>query len=133
MIGVIGSIGNSKSSNGGIADNGASNGSTVSPTEKAEKVDKLELVDGAEGITTTHDAYSLYFEGYIKNNTDKEYNYVSITFNLYDKNDALLGTAIDNVNNLKGGKQWKFKAMAFLTSDQLADVASWEVADVTGW
>lgn len=84
-------------------------------------------------VTQTADTHSLYFEGIIKNNTSREMGYVQITISLYDKASNLIGTALANVNNLKAGGTWKFKAMAFLTFDQMKLVKSWEVSDLTGF
>ncbi len=84
-------------------------------------------------VTQTADTYSLYFEGIVKNNTSREMGYVQTTISLYDKDSNLIGTALANVNNLKAGGTWKFKAMAFLTFDQMKLVKSWEVSDLTGF
>lgn len=47
--------------------------------------------------------------------------------------DVLLETAMDNVNNLQGGKKWKFKAISLLDSDTLKEVTKYEIGDVTGF
>lgn len=107
-------------------------GNETEKTPSGEIVVKDDLTIEGD-ITETKDTYSLYFEGIVKNNTNKEMSYASITFNLYDKDGNLLGTAIDNINNLKAGGTWKFKAMSFLTSDQTKEVASWELEEVSGF
>lgn len=84
-------------------------------------------------ITESKDTFSLYFEGIVKNNTKRDMSYASITFNLYDKDGNLLGTALDNINNLKAGGTWKFKATSFLTSDQMKEVTKWEVVELSGF
>ena len=45
--------------------------------------------------------YSKYIIGMVKNNTDKTYSYVQISFNLYDDSGAQVGSSIDNINNLE--------------------------------
>ena len=66
--------------------------------------------------------------GVVKNNTDKEYDYLQISFTLYDAQGNVIDTAFANVNNIKPGGTWKFEAMFFEE-----DVASWELDEITGW
>lgn len=54
--------------------------------------------------------YSVTITGTLKNNTKKKYDYVSITYTLYDKDGNNLGTAMDNMNYLAAGETWKFSA-----------------------
>ena len=51
--------------------------------------------------------------GVVKNNTDKEYDYLQISFTLYDAQGNVIDTAFANVNNIKPGGTWKFEAMFF--------------------
>ena len=124
-IGMLGGAlgGGSESSDGGS--------STKNPLN--ESTQSLEVENGVDGISVEKDQFTWYFNGYVVNNKDKDLAYCQIEINLYDKEGALLGTAVDNVNNLKAGGKWKFKAMTLLTSDQLAEVDSWELGEVTGW
>ena len=66
--------------------------------------------------------------GVVKNNTDKEYDYLQISFTLYDAQGNVIDTAFANVNNIKPGGTWKFEAMFFEEN-----VASWELDEITGW
>lgn len=127
---VAGSSGSNSSTDSGSKNN---DNSAATDTNKAEKKEKLEVVNGVDGITVEQDMFSMYFSGIIQNNTNKQYSYVQIEISLYDADGALLGTALDNVNNLEANGKWKFKAMSFLTSDELAEVASWKITDITGW
>lgn len=52
------------------------------------------------------------FNGVIKNNTDHDMDYVEINITIYDKDDAQIGTALANTNNLKAGGTWKFEAIS---------------------
>jgi hypothetical protein len=52
-----------------------------------------------------------YIAGRVKNNTNKTYNYAQISFNLYDKSDAQVGSALANINNFEAGGVWKFRAI----------------------
>lgn len=52
----------------------------------------------------------LAIAGTVKNTSERKYRYVQIQFNLYDKNEAQIGSALANVNNLEPDGTWKFKA-----------------------
>ena len=66
--------------------------------------------------------------GVVKNNTDKDYDYLQISFTLYDADGNVVDTAFANVNNIKPGGTWKFEAMFFEDN-----IASWELDEITGW
>lgn len=75
----------------------------------------------------TSDDFMRYGVGRIKNNTDKTYSYVQVSINMY-KGDALVGSTLDNVNNLGPGEVWEFKALI------LSDEANYfKVYEVTGF
>lgn len=99
----------------------ASGGDTTNSNE--EKFTLLSDKKIVDSIGTT------YIEGEIKNNTDKTYSYVQVTFNLYDENGAQLGTAIDNINNLEPNGTWKYKAMGLVTEK----VSTYKFVEITGW
>ena len=40
-------------------------------------------------------------------------SYVQITFDVFDREGNRVGTALDNINNLRSGETWKFKAHYF--------------------
>lgn len=67
-----------------------------------------------------------YIKGSVKNTSKETFVYVQITYNLYDKSGARIGTALDNINNLEGGATWKFKAAVF----QGAEVHSCKLAGI---
>ena len=80
--------------------------------------------------TLTSDEFGLnYIEGSIQNNTSNDYSYVQVNFILYDEIGNQVGTALDNINNLKAKGTWKFKA-TFLTDEK---VVKYELAEITGW
>ena len=66
--------------------------------------------------------------GVVKNNTNKTYDYLQISFTLYDANDNVVDTAFTNINNVKPGQTWKFEAMYFEES-----AVRWELDEITGW
>lgn len=94
---------------------------------KEEKKEDLEIVGD---ITDESDQFATYISGVIKNNTDKKYSYVQVTFNLYDADGNLIGTALDNVNNLEANGTWKFKAMGI---SENGTVASYKISEITGF
>ena len=66
--------------------------------------------------------------GTVKNTTGKQYSYVQVTFNLYDKAGNQVGSSLANVNNLEPGGSWKFQAGVM--EDSATDA---KVKDVTGF
>lgn len=78
---------------------------------------------------TTDSIGSCYIEGTIQNNTNKNYNYAQVTFNIYDKDGNQLGTAVDNINNFQANGTWKYKAMGLTTEK----VSRYEFVEITGW
>lgn len=97
---------------------------TGSSTEMKQTQEKFSLID-SEG---SHDGFAYYITGSIKNNTDKQYSYVQVTFNLYDADGAQIGTALANINNLEPNGTWKFKALG-----GTQEAASYKLAEITGW
>lgn len=101
---------------------------TPTPTLVPE-VDPLELVGGIEGTDGYSDAVGwIHITGQVKNNSGKMLNYVSIQFSLYDINDNVVGTAMDNISNLGDGETWKFEAMAYVNGE----VSSYVMTDLSG-
>lgn len=95
-------------------------------TQNGQAQEKFTLVSDKK---STDSIGTTYIEGEIKNNTDKNYSYVQVTFNLYDANGAQLGTAMDNINNLEPNAVWKYKALG-LTSEK---VDSYKLVEITGY
>ncbi len=109
---------------------GSNNSTTPSSSTATNKQEKFTLEDGHTGSS---DQYGLSYtiEGTIKNNTDKQYSYVQVTFNLYDSDGAQIGTALANINNLEQNGLWKFKALGSLGDGK--SVASYKLMEITGW
>ena len=108
---------------GAIASGGNSSVQTSSNNNKQEKFTLVSDEKTTDALGTT------YIEGEIKNDTDKSYSYVQVTFNLYDDNGAQLGTAVDNINNLEPNATWKYKALGLVTEK----VSSYKLVEITGW
>ena len=118
---VITTTGGMKNSN----NNTATTGTTVTQTQE-----KFTLQEGHKGESDQY-GYSYTIEGSIKNNTNKQYSYVQVTFNLYDTDGAQIGTALANINNLEANGLWKFKAIGSLGNGK--SVASYKLVEITGW
>jgi hypothetical protein len=69
----------------------------------------LELID----YSSESGEYTWDVAGTVKNNTDKTYSYVQVEINLYDSDNAQVGSTFANMNNLEPGGVWKFKAPVF--------------------
>ena len=70
-----------------------------------------------------------YVTGTIKNTLEDECrNYVNISYNVYDKDGDLLGTANAYIDNLGKGQTWKFKA--YYTDIDSKDVVSYKLDTV---
>lgn len=66
--------------------------------------------------------------GTIKNISNETYSYVSIEFIIYDSSGTQLGTALDSIDNFKGGNTWTFEASALL---DMSKVSSFEFLKIT--
>lgn len=91
--------------------------------DKSLKIDN-SLVKGFYDKDT--DTY--YVTGSISNTDDECYNYVNISYNVYDKEGDLLGTANAYIDNLGKGQTWKFKA--YYTDIDSKDVVSYKLNTV---
>jgi hypothetical protein len=67
-----------------------------------------------------------YIEGTVKNNTKQNRN-VSITYNVYDKDNVILGTADAYLDNLDSKGKWKFRASY---CDYAKEVNSYKIVSV---
>ena len=78
----------------------------------------------------TSNQFAVYVTGTLTNNTDSDKSYIQVEYVIYDADGAQIGTALANTNNRKAGGTWKFEAASTVEPDE---VASWELADVTGF
>lgn len=105
---------------------GGGENSVPTSTSNNSTKEKFTLVSDER---TTDSLGTTYIKGEIKNNTDKSYSYVQVTFNLYDTDGAQLGTAVDNINNLEPNATWKYKALGLVTEK----VSSYKLVEIKGW
>jgi GMP synthase-like glutamine amidotransferase len=102
-------------------------GSTPSPTdsEPAEpEVADLEVLE----FDSESDNFARYVVGKVRNNTKREYGYVQVEVNPLDKDGNIVGSTLDNVNNLGPGQTWKFNAI--ILPD---DAVQFQIKDFTGF
>lgn len=74
--------------------------------------------------------FAYYIEGNVKNNTNNNYSYVQVMFNVYDENGSIIGSCLDNINNLEGNGTWKIKAIC---SGEAKDIKSYKLTGFTSW
>ena len=114
---------------GGLGNNGSNSSKFKEQEGKTEVQEDLELEDGYTGAPDEY-GFAYYIEGYIKNNTDKEYSYVQVEFTTYDSEGNTLGTCIDNNSGLEAQGRWKFKAMC---TEEVDKIASYKLKEITKW
>lgn len=102
------------------------------PEEKPAQEEKKDYELTDVKVTEPDTIGTVYVTGILKNNTDKDKSYVQVDFPVYDTDGNKLGSAFDNISDLKAGGTWNFKAMVLESSDQEIDVKIDEV-DVTGF
>lgn len=122
LLAAAGSAGSGSSHSGGSA---AGSNAPAQPAATATPDFSLQ-----GEVTVTSDSFSTYYEGIIVNNRNRDYAYVQVTFTLYDADGNQLGTALDNINDLKANGTWKFKAAALCDDD---DIATWELTSIEGF
>ena len=124
LIGIIafaGGGGSSSSSNTSSGQNAIQTINNVSSKSKLEEVTAPQAVSKGYGIMS--------IEGSMKNISGKTLSYAQITFALYDKDGAQVGTAVANINNLTKDSVWKYSATP-LTMDEWA---SFELTEIDAW
>lgn len=133
---VLAAIVGSDSSNGDTRnnDNQAEETESVSEEESSqtgttEKKENLVLEDGYSGSLDEYGAF-YYIEGYVKNNSDKDYEYVQIEFIAYDSEGNTLGSCYDYTSSLEANGRWKFKASCL---DETDKIASYKLKEITGY
>lgn len=88
--------------------------------------DKTTYIEGYKG---SYDI-AYYINGSIKNNSTSTYKFIIITFNLYDKNNNNLGTAVCGLENVVGNQTYKFKAMSLTTTNDAKKVTSYKLKSI---
>lgn len=78
--------------------------------EEETNAEKYLVVEGnvTSKINEEYGAYII--TGTIKNTKDTDYYGISVYYNLYDRNNNLIGEATDYIEELKENETWKFSA-----------------------
>ena len=91
--------------------------------EKAEAARKVEEEYDAGGLILLRKTVKgektevgIEITGTVVNRRTNKLGYAQITFNVYDKSGAQVGSALANINGLEPGGKWNFKAVAFSTN-----------------
>jgi len=95
-------------------------------TAQAEDQAKQNALNQLTLETWTWDSteYSRALVGTIQNNSNRTIGFVSVNFNLLDKDGDKVGTAEDMIETLNPGETWKFKASVFQDAAQRATLDS---------
>ena len=88
----------------GASHSDSSNVSDQAPAKPDLEVQSFEWAHGDDDDLR-------YIKGVVVNNTDNDYGYVQVEFNLYDKDGNQVGSTFTNVNNLEPHGKWKFSAL----------------------
>lgn len=119
------------------ADTSFSTAKQVKLSQSSESPNSNDATDdqtSAYAISNVHldtsDGLFPYIKGDLTNNTDSNFEYVSVEYVLYDKDGKQIDTAVDYTNGLKAGGTWSFEAAILEDADK---VDSYELYDVTYW
>ena len=74
---------------------------------------------------------NLIIKGIAENTARRQLSYAEIRVKFYDKNDLLIDTSLDNINDLNAGEKWKFEVM-YLGMDD-SEVDRYDIAIGTIW
>lgn len=82
-------------------------------------------------VTTSSDGYGItfYIEGNLINNSDKTFNYVEVTYTIYDEHKNTLGSCTDNNNGLEANGTWKFK----ISCPNYENAFGYKLTEINGW
>lgn len=93
-----------------------------------EELDVNGLVLMRKTVSGTTGDFGGTIKGIVENRRSRKLNYAQITFNLYDKSGAQVGSAIANINGLEPGGKWKFEANSFGK-----DFSTYKFSELTGF
>ncbi len=86
------------------------------------------LIERNVKVTYDYINKEVHIIGYLKNKTKKEIEDVSLSYELYDKKDNIIGTASAYIEFLPEGKTWKFVAVySELNAKEVANIELNEV------
>lgn len=65
--------------------------------------------------------------GTVENKSDRNFGYAEVEINLYNKSGELIGSTLDNINNIEPHGKWKFQAPIIENN-----VATYKIKNITG-
>lgn len=103
---------------------------------------EFAILKGHNGSMAKYDP-SIYVEGYQGNKEEayyingkivsqKDYNFVLVTFDLLDKNDKVLGVAQAGLTNIKKGETYDFKALSLTNYEDTKNISSYKINNIMG-
>ncbi|GGL55209.1 FxLYD domain-containing protein [Halocalculus aciditolerans] len=109
---------------------------TTAQSEAQQKVSEYGAIspDGNLVITSIdwfQDEYQIGAQGIVENISDRDYEYVQVLINFYDKEQIKIGDGLDNTSGLEANSKWRFKA-GYLGSDT-GTVEYFKVNELTGY
>lgn len=101
---------------------------TTEPTKAPTKTEQIKIL---EHKMTFNELGNLIIAGVAQNVGEKQISYAEIRVRFYDKDDVLLGTSLDNINDVDPGQKWKFEVM-YLGLD-IHNVDHYDIGIGTTW
>lgn len=92
-------------------------------TGQIEKYDTSYTVDGYKGGDKAY-----YIKGNITAGNNKKFTV--ITFNLYDKKNNILGTAVGGLKEIKKGKTYEFKALSLIEQKDIDKIDHYKIKTI---
>ena len=129
-------VGIGSSANEEVKSNDNSINETTKDTTKQEETTNKTPTSNERFTIIEHyksdesNSFAMYIEGKIKNNRNKSYSYVQVTFTTYDVEGNVIGSCMDNINNLDANGTWKFKAICLEDPDI---IDHYELKEISGW
>ena len=106
IVAVCGCTGNNNFNNSTTQSSGSSNSSSSDSSSSSNA--GLQILNHK---MVTGDYGNIEVTGQAKNTGSENMGYASVDVKFYDANGNLLGSGLDNINNLGSGETWNFKAM----------------------
>lgn len=100
----------------------------IAAARAEEELDVNGLVLMLKTVSGTNGDFGGTIKGVVENRRSRKLNYAQITFNLYDKSGAQVGSAMANINGLEPGGRWKFEANSFGK-----DFSRYKFSELTGF
>jgi hypothetical protein len=94
------------------------------PLEYNNPSENLSLIE----YNAKYENESYIINGKIKNNIAKEYDYIQIVFNLYNKDNKIIGTAVSNLNNIDS-----YEKLTFKIENNINNIERCELKEITGF